>query len=359
MRSLSSMSAVKITPKLSRQFAAMSFVSAVLIVALHSLSAARAGVVVKCIYSLIARGLCQTAVPWFFFAGGFFLAGHIGESNWWWTSIKKRIRTLLVPFWIWSLAICSISVLFAIAVRVIGYDYGGVDGLQWLSLKGLVRVIGLDYYDTMPTMWFLRTLFLFVVMSPVLCRLNLCGLACLFVLTCCFDMIPDKGRVLTQLGHNLFSTRGLFYFSAGLVVRLNQSLFRIIEGQWRKMTVAVVGVLCCLGRIWAELCDYSYLSRFLGEFQIPWLTYLLYLSCARTRIPDKYTGLSFPLYVTHEMIVLVITACFGVLGIGGSSNLTFIKGCSRFAIAVGVSMALCIFMRRRLPRVSRIVFGGR
>ena len=348
---------VKITPELSRRFAVMSFVSAILIVALHSLSADRAGVVVRCVHSLIMGGLCQTAVPWFFFAAGFFLAGHIGEANWWWTGVRKRVRTLLVPFWIWSFALCSISILFAIAVRIVGYDYGGVDGLQWLSLKGLVRVLGLDYYDTMPTMWFLRTLFCLVIVSPILCRINLWGLAFLFVVTCCFDIIPDKGRVITQLGHNLCSTRGLFYFSAGLAMRLNAGLQ--LRGRWIKVVVAAVGIILCLVRVWVELCGFWRAATFLGAFQLPWLTYLLYLACSRIRITNKYTSLSFPLYVTHEIIVLVITACFGILGIGGSGNITFTKGFSRFVITCGISIVLCLFVRRKWPKVSRIVFGGR
>lgn len=349
---------IGITGEVSRHFAVMSFVSAVFVVALHSLSADRSGVLVRCIHSFIVGGLLQTAIPWFFFASGFFLAGHIDEVDWYKNAINKRIRSLLVPFWVWSFVICSISILFAVAVRMVGYDFRGVDGFSLLSLNGLLRVCGLDYYDTMPTMWYLRTLFVFVLVAPVLSRINTLGLVLLFALSCVFDIIPDKGRIVTQIGHNLFSVRGLFYFSLGLYVRQNYGLFRqkLYKGC---SLIAFAGIALCVVRVLAEYYGYRRMATFLCAFQLPFLTCFMWCVCGRFQISNRWTSLSFPLYVTHMVVILIITAIYAALGIGGSGNITVVKGVARFVLGLSIALCLCLSLRKVFPGASKIIFGGR
>ena len=348
----------RITGEVSRHFAVMSFVSAIFVVALHSLSADRSGVLVRCIHSFLVGGVLQTAIPWFFFASGFFLAGHIGETDWYKDAIKKRIRTLLVPFWVWSFIICGISILFAVVVRMVGYDFRGVDGLSLLSLNGFLRVCGLDYYDTMPTMWYLRTLFVFILMTPVLSRVNTFGLVLLFILSCVFDIIPDKGRILTQIGHNLFSVRGLFYFSFGLYVRQNYGLFR--QKLYKRCSlIACAGIALCIVRVLVEYYGYRRVATFLGAFQLPFLTCFMWCVCGRFQISARWTGLSFPLYVTHMVVILTITALYAVVGIGGSGNITAVKGIARFVLGLFIAFCLCISLRKTFPVMSKIIFGGR
>lgn len=347
-----------ISNELSEHFAVMSFVSSILIVALHSLCADKAGILGRAFHSFVAGGLCQVAIPWFFFASGFFLAGHIGEERWWSCAIQKRIRTLLVPFWIWSLIICIVRIVFAVGVRLIGYDYHGADGMSLVSWSGLLRVLGLDYYDTMPTMWYLRTLFVFVILSPLISRINSLGLAFLFVVSCCFDIVTNKGAVITQLGHNLFSVRGLFYFSLGLWARrkCNTRDVNCINFQ---PIIAIGGIILCVARVYADLSGYRRFTTFLSAFQLPCLTYCIYLLCSWIKLEKKWTSLSFPIYVTHLIVILCITAVYGVVGIGGSGNLTLTKGLLRFIVALGISIVLCLILRKAFPGATKIMFGGR
>ena len=59
-------------------------------------------------------------------------------------------------------------VVCAVGIRAWGYSYRGPDAFQWLTPKGLLTVVGLDVFHTVPMMWFLRTLFVLVVLSPIL-----------------------------------------------------------------------------------------------------------------------------------------------------------------------------------------------
>lgn len=109
-------SVINISAERSKNFAVMSFVCAVLIVYLHTGCAAKNEIALGLLHKTISS-LCRIAIPWFFFASGFFLAKHIGEKGWWHNAIRKRIRTLLVPFWIWGAAIFLVHVLIALLIK--------------------------------------------------------------------------------------------------------------------------------------------------------------------------------------------------------------------------------------------------
>lgn len=345
---------IAISSELSRHFAAMSFVCAILIVALHSLAADKAGLIVRCAFRFVSGGVCETAIPWFFFAAGFFLAGHIGEDGWWKREVLKRIRTLLVPFWIWSVAIFSLNVAMAIVIRIFNYQYGGPNAMEWLSFSGFARLVGLDYLDTMPTMWFLRTLFVFVIFSPLLARLGEVGLLVLFVCSVAFPIVPwADSRVLT-VGFNLLSMRGLFYFSAGLFLR--RFKLRRTVPTWMVFTF---GIGLAIAKIVSVEMGLYGVATALDSAQLPMLTYAVFLVCKMVPIPRSITELSFPIYVTHMMIVLCVSAVYGVLGIGGAGSITMWKGVLRFVLALVLTIPICIVLKKKFPRFSGIAFGGR
>ena len=95
---------MKITPELSRRMATMSSICACLIVVIHATPKPDILTWQWWIVSLLCKeGLCRIAVPWFFLASGFFLAGHFGEECWYRQEIKKRVMSLVVPFFAWTL----------------------------------------------------------------------------------------------------------------------------------------------------------------------------------------------------------------------------------------------------------------
>ena len=158
---------MQIDANLSRTFATMSFVCACMIVYLHTghTGPYDAGWVV--VVHKVLDALCRVAIPWFFFAAGFFLARHIGEEGWWKREVRKRIGTLLIPFWFWGVVIWIVYVGIAFLIKRTGVAYNGVDSMEWFSVLGIMRVAGLDPFGNMPTMWFMRTLFLFVCMEDL------------------------------------------------------------------------------------------------------------------------------------------------------------------------------------------------
>ena len=73
----------RISKTLSEKMAVMSFVCACLIVAIHTTSRPLDDTWQWWVVALLGKeGVCRVAVPYFFLASVFFIAGHFGEDGW-------------------------------------------------------------------------------------------------------------------------------------------------------------------------------------------------------------------------------------------------------------------------------------
>ncbi len=156
----------KITEGLSNKFSNMAFLSAFLVVLIH----ARHGCLLRnpidnwAAY-MICNGICTIAVPFFFCTSGFFLAGHTMKDGWWGGEIKKRLRTLLLPFVVWSLIYVVYSSALSLMANIL-------HSTEWtrhlpLSIDSWLSVFGLSF-DARPfyfPLWYVRQLILLVFFS--------------------------------------------------------------------------------------------------------------------------------------------------------------------------------------------------
>ena len=337
----------RIDEDLSSRFAKMGFLSAVCIVYLHTGCASDGEVVGGVLHHMIET-FCRVAIPWFFYAAGFFLAGHIGENGWYKKEVFKRFKTLLVPFWIWSSIICIIWVLIAVVIRLIGYQYHGMNAFEWITPTGILRVLGIDPLHNVPTMWFLRTLFLLVCLSPIVYRGG--GL---FVLFSFLSYVAfkiwyyDMGRDVRYLMESLISLRGLTYFSLGIYVRVNR--FKLNKSTCN--ILSIVGII-----IFAATCFSSGMaSRLFDVLMVPFMMIGMFVIVGHIRIPGLLTSNAFPLYLIHGIVAYCISAIYGLSGIKGC----FVFGLLKWAVSILSSIIVSMTMRNLLPRFSKVAFGGR
>ena len=104
----------KISTELSNKIANMGIVCAFLVICIHATSAEDA----NWWNWLIARGIGKIAVPFFFVAAGFFLAGHVGEDGWWKAAVMKRMRTLIVPLLLWNFIMYAVTNAMAVGANL-------------------------------------------------------------------------------------------------------------------------------------------------------------------------------------------------------------------------------------------------
>ena len=335
---------------LSRRFATMSFVCALLIVYLHT-GGSTTGDKIGFYFDAVLKQVCRAAIPWFFFAAGFFLSRHITERGWWQREVQKRIRTLIVPFWIWGTVIALSWVLMAILIRSFGYPYNGIDAFKWLSPKGVATVLGLNPLGNIPTMWFLRTLFIFVVVSPFVGGRGV-SVAVAFVAYATFKFFYfEVGEELCYVLTSLISLRGLAYFALGMWVSCKS--LRI--SRWIGVTLVIISLTSLVFILVSEAGAYA---RLMDVIMVPGLLVLMWALAGCVSLPGKITSMSFPLYLLHGTIAYYVSALYGVIGYG-TGRTCFGFALMRFLVCVGLSLAMAFGLRRFFPRFSAIAFGGR
>ena len=106
---------ISISQSLSDKISSFSLLCAAMVVGIHVAGFQEHGTVMWWWSRIGHYGVFLIAVPFFFAASGFFLAGHVGEIGWWWRECVKRIRSLLVPFVLWSgvAVLMSLAMMFA------------------------------------------------------------------------------------------------------------------------------------------------------------------------------------------------------------------------------------------------------
>lgn len=342
----------QIDADLSKTFATMSFVCSCMVVYLHTGHAvARDGVVLVVLHRIL-HTLCGVAIPWFFLASGFFLSKHIGEDDWWRTAVKKRVKTLLIPFWIWGVLIWSVYVVIALLIKHFGAQYQGVDALEWLSARGISRVLGIDPFGNMPTMWFLRTLFIFVCLAPLIVRFNriFIGLSFIsYLLLVLFQNTIDKDTLYVL--EYLFSLRGVLYFSLG--IWLNRNVINVTSHA--KMTVIVSGIvtLCANAVLQIKGFDYSWLEALM----VPAIMLCVFELSRHISLPRKLLAMSFPIYVSHVGIAFTLSGLWAFVFC--AHKVDFGPSLLKFLISLLAPIGLATLLNRKAPKVATIVYGGR
>lgn len=91
----------------------------------------------------------------------------------------------------------------------------------------------------------------------------------------------------------------------------------------------------------------------------PILMAAVFCAVALVKLPVWLTALSFPIYMIHNLISDVVTGVYWILGIGSIGHLSFALCVVRFGIAFWASVIIALIVKRTMPRVSGVVFGGR
>lgn len=264
--------------------------------------------------SLPQHVLLGWAVPWFFFASGFWYARSAKPFA---EQVKARVKSLLVPYYLWNLIWFPVLL---VANWLGGRYYGAlrvVDG----SAACVIRCLGLDplaWPALVPT-WFLRALFVTVVIVGGLDRL-----------------LMSSGCRQT-VGHTVvFAFFGLAYAT--------RSVWMPETSAWQSFFsfgVPLLGCACfAAGLVAANAVRRSRLDR----SQAPWV------QMVRRQM--------MPVYILHAIVIMIVgwgaraLHCFAFLTTGFGDVVMWLVG-------VGGAVALGEALRRRASRISSLLFGGR
>lgn len=351
-----------ISPSLSHKLANMGFVCACLVVCIH-LRLPNTDLVEPPIRYFLGTGICRIAVPFFFIASGYFLAGHTNEQGWWPREFGKRIHTLLIPYLCWSL-IAAGDLLFRYLLKTqafgIAWDHGSP-----FSPSQLLRIFGLYPLDhpLLVPLWYVRCLLLFLCITPLLnwlfSRTRTLGLICLVALFCLsvgLDTQHTSPDSMLLFWQKCFSLGGLFYFGLGLFLRhwpIRLALPRVVAG-----VLLAVAFSCYALNMWGTWQDTNWIV-YLRSVVTPIVLLAVWSLIPSSPWPRWLTALSFPLFLIHYLVIGIYQTLQGYLLPLSTALPPTLNYLTQWIVATGVSILLALAMKKWIPRISAVLFGGR
>ena len=302
------------------------------------------------IYYGLKDGIARIAVPYFFVVSGFFLARHFDELGWWRSEVRKRVKTLVIPYVAWSLIWLIASIPLSIGADIIAHRPFGTS-FYFLHGNHFWQILGLNLseYPILNPLWYVRCLFLLVLVSGIInffCKkfkyLWLAASLSLFVLHNHYH-IDECGP-----GYVLM-TQGPFFFSVGIAIQQSRRAYLCYPT--RLSAIAIVGILCLhLGAVYNSWPYDGEIMRLC----VPLLLLFTWCVMPAINLPIWLTSCAFPIYLIHWFVNQYMSRLLECIGICPfpCAVLTFLFG-------IAGSCAIALFLRRVAPRTAEVLFGGR
>lgn len=233
--------------------------------------------------SFVVNGVCSSSVPLFFVISGYLLARKSREGGWWQVAIKKRMFLLGAPYVFWSAA-------YVVLGHMMGVDRGDITFANVLGLN----LFRLPYFYPF---WFLRNLFLLVVISPVL--------------LCIIERQPVVSMMILAIMESLSSVKilhgssiwiGLFYFTMGMYIGLRLCAVSWLTKRMAYGLLVLSIILFLLG---------SVLNQSISGIFRSFARVMLVLSAWRlspdSKPPSVLVGVVFPVYAMHVFVLIGLT----------------------------------------------------
>lgn len=353
---------LRVDENLSNKIRNASLIAALLVVVIHIRVDATVGSALWWL-SKCSISISTIAVPFFFVVSGFFLAGKMDETGWWYREVGKRIRTLMVPYCVWAL-------LFLVFCKLISFSRllfagGEVKGVGF-SIAEILGAVGLKIaynpiaHPPLGQLWYLRTLMLFVLLSPIIKKFMSVRYLC-FVFLAYVCLCPWGGSwAYSGWRYYLrffFSLEGLFFFSLG--VWLRQHGMSLPYNRKIGTAMFLLGVALNVGAIILKAFMFNAMvsgyCAFCGMFLVLYGSWGLVPS---VRLPDWLVRCSFSIFILHVFfryaleILLHHSKCLN----GGNS---IIGWCSY--LLFGSVGSICVFHAIELLTQKKCgwLWGGR
>ncbi|MDE6648809.1 MAG: acyltransferase [Muribaculaceae bacterium] len=309
--------------------------------------------------NLFSNTLASIAVPLFFFISGylFFYKVNSFSSTTYLYKLKKRFRTLLVPYIFWNLLLYVVISLASLhpktAPFVSEYDYNIFE-----AFVGKLNSAGAATYPLVYQLWFIRDLIVCVIISPliyfVITKLRYFGVILL-------GLGWFLGYSIPFIGGKVISMVALFFFTFGswLSYHKNNMIALLKNLKWVALSYPVIMIIDLLTKP-------EVYNRYIHQFGIVvgiigcFLLVALLIEKFDLKPVPFLSSASFFIFAVHDPWILWVLrkVMFSVFNPHSDITVTILY----FAVVlVVVLVALAVYwiLKKLMPSFASIISGGR
>lgn len=345
---------VAMTDKLSAKLALLSFLFTLVVVFIHSPHGGT-DIIGQSLDIVLPGAITNVAVPFFFFCSGFLLAGGVCQPDWWRTALKKRIKTLLIPYLILNVVYWPIK----FSVHTMAVKWAEANGqTMLLSWETPFEIVGIPFFHgpAIGPLWYVRCLLLFVLVSPLFvftirrsrmfAGLTFLGTVVVYFVWEAIKMTPCFSERMREFAYYGFSLWGVMFFVAGLCVRIWW------RGEFSRRVGVVSLTLGLFGCIFVSCLGWHMPSRsyLLPCFMVIWGCLML---VPAYRMPKWLAENNFALYACHVPFFYFLSCGLKVVKVELPMTILSIL---YWIVAVIVILSLAVWLRRKFPRFAKLIF---
>ncbi|MFD1771926.1 acyltransferase family protein [Sphingobacterium suaedae] len=251
------------------------------------------------ISELFSHHIAKISVRCYFLISGYYFFNRLAGSfqQFYLESIKKKLKTLLVPYLIWnSLLIAAIFLKNMLFLKIGKPAEEGYNGFFETSIYQLFWGMPINF-----PLWYIRDLVCMMLLSPCIFLLMrytrwygllILGIAYLFVWE-----LPITG----------VSTTALFFFSVGAYFAINRIDFLYLFDRIKvpSLVLSLVFLFAALSQNGKE--NHEYLVRLFIVFGVATTLHLFHELVKADRLPKwiyERSSLAFFIYVVHEIYII-------------------------------------------------------
>ena len=299
-------------------------------------------------------GLCSVANPLFFIISGFLLVGGVTTVLDLLKKLRKRVRTVIVPFILWNAIFVLWYVVLDITPGISRYVNSTGIMEAWKSLPLWESIYNMLTEPAGFHLWFLRDLIVFMAISPLLWLISKRSWIAAIVLS-------------IVLNHWM---SWVFWFWLGLTIRVsNSNIEKLPKGNWvLVLTGAIyIGNAVSAGMEMDKMIPISFgVIGLVKQLACIYFVWIVYDKIARGRCLSEQglwrhiCGYSFFIYCFHEPAFNIIKK-LGVVVLGSSEPVLIVLYLINplIMVAIAIIIAKTMLHLKPLVPVYKFLTGGR
>lgn len=309
------------------------------------------------IQNALSEGISKIASPLFFSISGYLFYLYIkdGSITEYLPKYKKRIKTLIIPYLLWScFGILLFLILQSIPFSKFFFTHELIADLSFTQLLNKFFLIPIPYH-----LWFIRDLIMLVLISPLLYWSIKTFKYYLLILFLIFW--------IKEIDFEVFISRALLFFSIGAYFSINRLNMNNLTSKntflyftsWM-LLVLIKTYYIYIGYNNLILIDILHKTSIVVGIVSIWLLYdTVYKNrdISQTKIFSLFQ-FSFFIFAFHEPTLSIIKKGLNFL-MGNSEISSFIGFLIAPVIIIFLSILLGYYLKRFIPKFYYLLTGGR